>query len=226
MEPGWIGMATGKLGRHRAFDVSLNRLITPAGSDKGWEPSENISFNYNNMVRKMLGDERYRWLWILGDDHAFAPDFLMRLLERDVDIVVPLCVRRSLPFYPILLEGKAGGYEAAKDFSWLAGKTGIVRLTDKVTGNAGMLVRRHVLEAMSSPWFEDGKTLRDKGGCDVWFCQKAIDAGFELYLDLDNPIEHVTHVAAWPELDKNGMYNPVLHKASEHLKARKQIVTT
>jgi len=141
------------------------------------------------------------------------------LLERDVDIVVPLCIRRTLPYNPIIQGDKNSGFKAMKSYEWLSGKTGMIQLTDKTVGNAGMLVKRHVLEGMTDPWYEDGKTIPEMGGCDLWFCQKALDAGFELYLDTDNPLEHLTHVAAWPERGEDGLYHPALHKANEHLKA-------
>ncbi len=216
MQFGLIGIATDKLGRYRAFDICLNRIIKPAGTVIEYEPSEVISYNYNEMIRKTLANEEFKWLWILGDDHAFLPSLLMLLLERDVDVVVPLCIRRTLPFLPIIQGDKDNGFKAMRDYSWLDGKTGIVQLTDKTTGNAGMLIKRHVLEAIPPPWFEDGKTIPEMGGCDLWFCQKVMDAGFKVYLDTDNPIEHLTYVAAWPERGEDGMYHPVLRKANEH----------
>mgnify|MGYP006866180342 CR=1 FL=1 len=45
------------------------------------------------------------WAWIMGDDHEFANVALIELLNTQVDIVVPLVVRRQPPFIPVLFMG-------------------------------------------------------------------------------------------------------------------------
>lgn len=207
--PGVIGIASGFLGRYRDFDVCLNRAKMPEGSGVDWRVGVNIAYNYNNMIRTVLDDAKYQWLWILGDDHVFMPDLLMNLLKRDVDVVVPLCLRRTTPYLPVIFAGREGGYSP---LGWdaLNGKEGLVELETTLLGNAGMLIKRHVLETMDYPWFENGKMNPEMGGCDLWFCQKVHDAGIGLYLDTDNTIGHISHVAVWPLRGDNNIYTPEL----------------
>lgn len=65
-----------------------------------------------------------------------------------------------------------------------------------------MLIRRHVLEAMSDPYFENGRTWPGVGGSDIWFWHKLHEYGFKSYLDLDNVIGHITHTSIWPTRDE------------------------
>jgi hypothetical protein len=61
-----------------------------------------------------------------------------------------------------------------------------------------MLVRRPVLEAMADPWFETGRISSQEIGEDVYFCDKARDAGFRLWLDLGAKLGHLTTATVWP----------------------------
>jgi hypothetical protein len=61
-----------------------------------------------------------------------------------------------------------------------------------------MVVRRAVLEELDPPWFETGRVSSVHVGEDVHFCDKAREAGFELYGDLDAPFGHLTVATVWP----------------------------
>ena len=153
-----------------------------------------------------MENPQFEWLWILGDDHLFNPDLLLKLLDRKVDVVVPLCCRRMAPYFPILHNGPDYGPEgkwASVKEPWavLKGKTGLLDW-EGTAGNAGMLIRRHVLEAMTDPWFESGKTDPGLSGSDIYFWHKLRQHGFKPYIDLDNIIGHITHTSIWPEQDE------------------------
>lgn len=208
-QPGVIGIASGFLGRYREFSTCLARIKGPDGTIIDWRLGVCIAMHYNNMIRTMLKDEKYKWVWLLGDDHVFRPDLLMNLLKHDVDVVVPLCLKRIAPYKPIIFAGREGGFQP---LGWdaLYGKSGLVELQSSLLGNAGMLIKRHVVETMPSPWFENGKMNPELGGCDLWFCQKLHDLGLGLYLDTDNTIGHLSHVAVWPTRNEKNMYSPDL----------------
>jgi hypothetical protein len=205
---GIIGVATGEIGRYRLFDICLARVKKPEGSEIIWQMGVDIPGNYNKIFQSVL-DGDYEWAWILGDDHVFPEDLLMKLLDRNVDIVVPLCSKRQKPFEPVLNEsnnnsGIINGMKK-RDWDFLKNKTGILELNDSNTGNAGMLVRRNVIESMHYPWFENGK-FSGGTGCDLWFCEKAKQWRFKLYLDLDNIIGHIIPSVVWPK-NNNGEWS-------------------
>jgi hypothetical protein len=55
---------------------------------------------------------------------------------------------------------------------------------------------------MDDPWFEVGKIHSEYASPDLWFAKKAIDAGFELWLDMENTIGHITHMTVWAFQDE------------------------
>lgn len=195
---GLIGVATGETGRYRIFDIALASVTKPECSDIYWGMGVNVPGNFNNIIRETLSKD-YDWVWILGDDHYFPKNLLMNLLDRNVDIVAPLYTRRHKPFYPMIHDSIDNGM-AVKDWDFLEGKQGLIELPDNNIGNAGMLIRRKVIEYMKYPWFENGK-YNSETGCDLWFCEKAKKLGFKLYLDLDNTLGHIVNSVVWPKND-------------------------
>ena len=205
--PGVMAIASAPIGRYRVFDRCVDRVHAPIGTIKEWEIGLSTAANYNKAVRTTLKHDR-GWLWLMDDDHVFPPDILLNLLERDVDIVTPLYLRRVPPFVPVVHSDAARGY-LRYDFSYIEGKTGLLDVTEEATlPTGGMLIRRAVLEAMKDPWFEQGQIDPEYGSWDLHFCEKARHAGFKLHLDTDNRLGHIIHVAVWPDRDENNVYSP------------------
>lgn len=219
--PGAIGLSTGYASRYVAFDDCLTKLRQPPGTVIKREVGVNFEHNWNQMIRGL--PDHAEWFWILGDDHTFPPDLLLKLLDRNVDVVVPLCLHRASPFMPVI----RGQREEPRDFvrvDWkpLEGRTGLIDLADVptevdgapitklVTGNAGMLIRRSVFERVPAPWFEVGAVHRELRSSDLHFCRKLHDAGVKLYLDCDNPMGHILDMAVWPGRKDDGTWIPEL----------------
>ncbi len=96
---GMIGVLSQDTGRYSIFSHCLMSIQAPAGSTIEWVMGLDIPANHNKLVRAALATNA-EWLWIKGDDSVFAPDILTRLLSHDVDVVVPLCLRRMPPYDP------------------------------------------------------------------------------------------------------------------------------
>lgn len=200
---GVVGIASAFLGRYREFDACLNSVWLPPASVKQWCLGVDPCHHFNDMCRKVLSDKDLQWVWILGDDHVFTQDLWLNLYERNVDIVVPLCLRRS-GFTPVLNEGEDKGFAAIQDsWKYLSGKKGLIEWPG-VCGNAGMLIRRNVLEAMEPPWFRAGQLNPEFSASDLFFCHLAQKSGFKIHVDLDNHIGHINHTAIWPRRDEAG----------------------
>ncbi len=162
-----------------------------------WKWGLNFVRNWNDMIRKMEGD----WLFILGDDHRFAPDILMKLLRHDVDIVMPVVLTKWHPFYPVVYreapEGNGNVIPVPLD-----GKTGLEE--EYSVGNAGMLIKRHVLDVIGDPWFEMGRINPEVGSPDLWFCKKAREAGFKIRCDYDTRMGHIGSMEVFPARTDEG----------------------
>jgi len=182
---GTIGVMSGEL-CHADFALSLMHQQTPPGTKLVWTKGIDIVGNMNSLVRKMEGE----WLWVLGTDHVMSFDLLARLLEHDVDVVVPLCLKRSPPYDPVVYshQNSKDEYVGYNDLP----EHGLVPI--HAAGSAGMLIRRHVLEAFEDPVFESHGGLNE----DLSFCAKVRDAGFSIWCDVEAHLGHIGQISVWP----------------------------
>lgn len=208
--PGVIGIASATMGRYREFDISLQNIAKPVDTRIEYEVSSNVALSYNNMCQYVLDNKNYGWLWIMGDDHVFHPDILYRLLSRNVDIVAPLCLARNNPFLPVIRHDIGSGVKGGRvGWDFIRGKTGLMEV--EFCGNAGMLIRRNVIEKIGSFWHTVGDFQKDVSAPDLSFCKRVREHGFKIHVDLDNPIGHIASVAVWPVKDKSSNYGAAMH---------------
>jgi len=202
--PGTIVIPTSELGRYLDFHICLSGTAIPPGTFKSWQPGINVANNLNEALRYRQGE----WCWFLGDDHAWRPDILLRLLDLNVDIVAPFCLKRELPPQTVMYRiDEASGRVLHIQLDELP--TGGLVGVDAV-GGAGLLVQEAVLCNMIDPWFELGKTLPDQTGEDIYFCLKAKQLGYDVLVDLDTPMGHMTPSTVWPELQADGLWGAVV----------------
>lgn len=200
--PGTIGVLADWTGRYTDFTKAMVDVVKPNGTKIVWAYGSLQSTACNNIVDNFEGD----WLWIMGDDHVFRPDMLLRLLDHDVDIVVPLCVQKHPPFLPVVHESLEP-----------SGRFNMIDLTKHkeeklvevyAAGSAGMLIKRHVLEAMEKPIFEFGRIGQENVGEDLLFCHKAQEAGFKVHCDLSLKLGHLRPITLTSEM-KDGKWGVV-----------------
>jgi GT2 family glycosyltransferase len=175
----------------------LFALDKPEGTLVVFPSSGSVVQNLNRALREMRGE----WAWLQSDDHRFAPDLLHRLLSHEADVVVPLCVKRSPPYRLVV-----GTETTVTDEHTGRRYPGFVPLDREalpsevfpveIAGTAGMLIRRHVLDAVGYPYFEstDGLYLNE----DVEFCRKVRATGLEVLCDPNAALGHVSSVPVWP----------------------------
>ena len=218
--PGAICIASGELSRFPHFTHSMLHVLRPHGTIIEMHAGLNVAGNFNAGVRRMLANPALQWAWIMGDDHEFAPDVLIRLLDRQLDIVVPLVVRRQPPFIPVLFKAPLPGGPLGQypPFRWneLPAK-GLIGPDEglHVAGSAGMLVHRRVFEALKDPWFEVGQAGFDLLNEDVYFCAKARAAGFFVHADTEVTIDHWTAMSLRPIQSDDGQWTVAINMGCE-----------
>ena len=192
--PGTIGVYTDHIARFSDFTVSLRGLEVPKGSIFSYSRGVYLAFNTNRFIREMEGE----WLFLMDDDHRFEGDILMKLLDHDLDVVVAMTCKKFPPYPPVL-------YRNNKIMD-ITGKSGLVEVEG--CGKPGMLIRKHVLDAMDDPWCE----FRDStvGAEDLDFCTKIREAGFKIYADLDIELAHIVPMAVLKQRDPNGNWGTLL----------------
>lgn len=194
--PGTIAIPVGELARYSLFAHSLGSLVYPPGTQIAMVQSLSIPRNLNEILRNMTGE----WVWFQADDHCWAdPYILIQLLDRDLDVVCPLMVRRRPPFAPVLFksQNEDGEYEPfAYDELPDSGTLEVFS-----AGTGGMLVKRRVIDAIREMqghdrWFEyqQGEIVNE----DVEFCRKIRDAGFTIHADMEVHMGHIGNFVAWP----------------------------
>lgn len=222
---GTIGLVCSPLSRFTDFWLSWIALMRPGTSRILIRQGMDVTGNFNGLVEDMAGD----WLWIMGDDHTFRPDILMSLIAHDVDVVVPLVLKKDAPFDPVVYEGDEVGEDGLVYHH-------VARLPESglheiyAAGSAGMLIRKHVLDAIERPVFTTEKGMQNE---DLLFCKKVREAGFKIYCDVDQKMGHIGINAVYPAWQGNrwgavmdlggGQVSPVFAFTPDELAALEQL---
>jgi hypothetical protein len=189
--PGTVALAAGMQPRYFEFVDSLDNLQVPAGTIFNRKRSCDVAMNFNNATRAMKGD----WVFYLGDDHSFQSDLLFRLLNFNVDVVVPISPCKVFPFAPCVIHGPEDGslwHDDMPLYTWAElSQPGLFALPKgDFIGQAGMLVRKHVLDAIGDPWFKSGQIVPGRMHEDLWFCHEIQELGFTVWIDCETIFEH------------------------------------
>lgn len=213
--PGLLGLSAGEQARYHAFTGCWSVVHVPPGSHPLLALGYSTAYNSNDIchaliasntvkgwtpeIAKTLHADKWEWAWIMDDDHTFPHDLLLNLLDRRVDVVVPLYTQRQPPYAPVAYKTQYPD-GSCDQYQWpeLAGRTGLLPVAS--AGKGGVLIRRRVLETIPAPWFEN----RGEVGEDHLFFQKCAKAGFQVYVDLDNQMGHITPVEIRPRRTSTG----------------------
>lgn len=136
------------------------------------------------VVRRFLEDERFQWLCFLDSDQVPPRKTILRLLDHEVPIVSALIFARVPPHHPCCGYVSEGGHQPLAEVDPSAGLTKV-----DYAGAGCLLVRREVFEAVEPPWFK--AITPSGGGEDAFFCRKAREAGFPIYVDQGLNVPHV-----------------------------------
>jgi hypothetical protein len=164
---------------------SINSLIGLIG----WLPrgsgvmvnqeSSSIAANRNGLLSDFLANKSLEWILFLDSDMTPEPGTACRLLSHNVDVVGALYYSRDGKYTPMYGELQGEQVETSA--------TGLRKV--EWVGTGCMLIRRKVFEAMQPPYME---FLAPGLGEDVFFCRKARQLGFNVYVDTALCAGHMT----------------------------------
>ena len=191
--PGAVIVPCQETARYHRFTISLANLELPAGSHVIFGIGTSIVDNLNCSIRALRDEDE--WVWIVGDDHVFPSDTLMRLLDRELDMIVPLCARRGPPFPLVhygepLFEGSPHHRVLQLDDLPDGDDTFLVEATGSL-----MLIRRCVLDVVGDPWFTNTPGKMDE---EFGFCAKVRAAGYGIHVDPTVTVGHIGEIVTWP----------------------------
>lgn len=145
-----------------------------------------LPFSRHLLVARAL-ETKVDWLFTVDSDMRFPPDALIRLLRHDRDIVGINAMSRRPP-YRCTAQKENGDELITNEYSSGIEKVGRM-------GLGLLLIRTEVFRKLEPPWFEF-RYLPEKGvfrGEDYCFFDKAVQAGYEFYVDHDLS-RQVTHL--------------------------------
>lgn len=207
---GTIVVAAATTPRYYEFQRSLAQVGAPVGSKELIVRSCDITQNFNDGIKMMVGE----WVWFLGDDHSFDKNTLFKLLKHNVDVVVPITPCKGVPFMPCVIHGPTNGevwHEDLPLYHWdeLSGNGLFTLPKGDFIGQAGMLVRKHVLDKIGYPWFKCGQIDPGRLQEDMSFCHELQERGYTVYIDQEIVLDHyvITGVTARKH---QGTWNPAL----------------
>lgn len=213
--PGVVGVISGSTPRFYEFHDSLEWTEVPEGTKLFRAFSCNPANNCNSIMRQMPPEAQ--WLWILGDDHDWDQGLLMRLLDRNVDLIVPMVARRVPPWLPVVYNAYKPALDGlphtdTRGYPWQALHEGAKYdgglLPINAAGSAGLLIRRPVWEAVEAaygdPIWRVGTSGPDSMCEDLDFTHKAARMGFGCYVDCNEAMGHLVPVSIFPEREEDG----------------------
>ncbi len=209
LPPGLFGIVANESARYTTFTGHVLSLVMPNNSRYAIHTGCYVVDSCNRLLDGLL--EHEDWVMIMGDDHQFPPELILKLLtlmyRDDLDIIVPVCFKREFPPTPVLYKYREADESVAATFAYDAGegralypinlndfpKGGLIEVDG--AGSAGMVVRKRVVDAMEAPWFRLGV---GHWGEDLDFCRRAQDLGFKIHADLDMSLGHIVNTCLWP----------------------------
>ena len=192
-EAGTVIVAAATQPRFYEFSLSLDAVVAPKDSKLNIIRSCDITQNFNDGIKNMIGE----WAWFLGDDHAFDQTLLMRLLDHRVDVVVPITPCKSAPWFPCVMHGLEDDpdqtwHEKMPLYHWdeLSGDGLLALPKGDFIGQAGMLVRKSVLDKIGYPWFKAGQLDPGRLQEDLTFCRELQKLGYTIWIDQEVIFDH------------------------------------
>jgi len=134
------------------------------------------------MVAEMAQKDGYTHLFFVDWDMVFGPYVPLQLLEHDKDIVAAMYQVKVIPSRPVTLieDGRQMLNEEVPKGLFKA----------YATGAGCMLIKMSVFDKVPRPWFSHDRSKDIIEGEDVWFCKRAREAGFDIWVDPNIPISH------------------------------------
>lgn len=176
------------------FAHSLAMLVGASSREPGLElsvytSSGTLICDQRNQIAKAALESDCDWVLYLDSDMRFPPETLLRLLERNVPIVSANYSSRRAPAEPIAFKsiGTLEKLYTEED------STGLEEVS--ANGFGVMLIHTSVFRTIPKPWFYIPYIPEKDGhwGEDVWFCNAARKAGFDVLVDhdLSKEVRHI-----------------------------------
>ena len=189
-----IAIPTGEFARRADFYDYFNALGKPPGTIATFSHGQSPAKNRNLMIRMAL-EHNCTHVFFLDDDMCPPPDALTNLLKHDKDIVSGLYLLRNYPHFPVMFEEWFPDGRCRYGFLE-PNKGGLHRVVN--CGFGCVLIKTEVFRKLEDPWVTLGHYEKDNWCDDIHFFNKAREAGFEIYVDMDVCVGHIMSAVIVP----------------------------
>ena len=147
-------------------------------------------------------DENFDYLFMIDDDMLVPVDLFEKLVRHDVDICAALAFTRSAPHKPVVYNLETGWDHMRGERYYINHsvpnypKDQLVRCD--AVGFGAVLIKTSVLKGLQKPWFMS----TSGAGEDIWFCHKAGEAGFKVFMDTATKLGHL----GYPKIITEAVY--------------------
>ena len=153
-----------------------------------------------NKIVNTAQEHNCDWILWIDDDMVVKPNInlIEKLLAHDKDIVAPLFFSRSYPFIPMLFKRHKKGdkftvYDNMVDYDKEPkDKRGLIKVDG--VGFGCVLTKVKIFDKITTPYFWSNEWF----GEDLFFCEQATRAGFEIFVDTTVDVGHIGEpFASW-----------------------------
>lgn len=126
-----------------------------------------------------------KYILFIDNDMVVPEGLALKLIEADKDIVAALAVMRTRPYVPVAYEKKMGQYEPIDNLP----ENQLVECD--AVGFGAVLIKMDVFEKIKKPYFAHPAIGDLVVGEDIFFCKKAQEAGFSIFMDTSIKCGHI-----------------------------------
>lgn len=198
LERAGIRIAVGIPLGYSVSDAAFNYLWGVA--QRGWPLIADrhygrVDVHRNEFAKALLASD-YTHLAMLDTDQLHQPDVIEHLArwilldKQQCQIVSGLHFRRGAPFDPLCFE-----YDKEADTFRAPVEWPIGLIEADVIGHGSVIIAREVFETLPEPWWAYSYQKTSEGKYpseDVYFCAKARNAGFRIFVDTTQTSDHLT----------------------------------
>jgi predicted SAM-dependent methyltransferase len=208
----------------RETAIALRNLVYPMfGNPVHYSPDGlEVGDARNQMVEQALRDG-VEWLFFLDYDVIPPPNALVKLLSLKTDISAGVYNSKAVPSYPLI---RVKGWDYAFE-DW---EQGDLIKADGV-GMGCALINMKVFKKIDPPWFRTVNGYSPKTHDvlshmteDIYFCEKALAAGFDIIVDTSVQAGHVDsvngitfHRISDPNVPNKGMPGWVYRRGEDYI---------
>ena len=156
----------------------------------GQSPAES-----RNIIIQQALDNDCTHVFLMDDDVIVPQDAIIKLLSHDKDIVCGLYLMRGFPHFPVIFDEPFPDGQCKYMFL-TSDKQALVPIVN--CGFGIVLINTRVFKGMEKPWVRLGEIIKDGWCDDIGFFNRAREAGFKLFCDLDVRAGHMASVTVWP----------------------------